>query len=793
VDVARLARAWCAAATVGLLAPGPALAAPDETDRVASVLVPDGRLDPLSRAVVDSLRARPRDSALDALAAAVAAADVDAAEAAAGFFAEMVGRLRDLDDARRPDALADLGDAVDDAGRARLERLLAPHDADVAGVLAAIRDASRARRRDPNRLRTHAAALASTDAATRRAATAALAAAGVDALPALGAILAAPDPAIADAKPVAGALVARLGDDARGPLLSWLATAPVEEWPAIIAALDASTAADIDDYLLAPATVAGTPAAVQRRAATALEAREGRRHGPGEAVARLAARLDRVLSPAGLPTAECDPLAGPPTVDRAVWNPGTRRFERVALRPRAARSLEALHLARDLSALNVRDPAAVRLVMLARVEALLLGAGDAATAVDGVDPQRLTASLTGPDGEDPVLLVDLVEEAVEREMPEAAAAILREIERIHTSTPDLLAPTLPPATRRRLARLLDAPDESLAFAAARTLSLAGGDASFPGASRMVARLVRTASSRGIDRAVVAHPELRVVEELATAISRHGYEPIRASTGLDAVHLVRADPDVTLVLLAARIGHPSAFETVQLLRRTGHGDLPVTMVVVDPLDDLGRGKLLTRLTVQARAHDAVPLVDRLESFFEPQLDPLGGTTVPPRFPEALAAAAGPEAADPVRRKALARLRLDRARQALDLLGVLGARGWDVAAAADTARRALGHDTLTPAALGLLATIGTPDSQAALVERVLDRSRPAEERAAALAALRDHVRRFGVAVDCARMADVAGGYNRAADADDRDLAVGVLDTFRAALPPPEADVPPPRTRW
>lgn len=799
MNAARLVRAWCVVAA-GLLAGGILHAAEPPTVRPPTPPRPEPiappataeRIDPLAQAVVDSLRARPRETAVEQLDAAVRAAEVDAGEAAAGYFADLVDSLRSLDDDDRPGALADLGDAFDDAALSRLERVLAGRDETAAGVIAAIRDTARARRHDPAQLEAAAAGLASPEAAVRREALARLSGAGVDALPALAGVLASADPARAPAQPLARAIVAGLGDDARQPLLSWLATAPVPQWPGIIAALDASGADDVNDYLLAPATVAGTPPAVRDRAAAVLAGREGRRHGPGEAVARVADRLDRVLSPAGLPEVECDPLAGPPTVDRIVWNPVTGRFDRVALRPRAARSLDALHLARDLGALDVRDPAAVRLVLLARVEALLLGAGDPATAVDAIDPARLTAALTGPDGEDPALVADLLTEAVDRDMPDAAAAILREIERIHTSTADVVAPALPATVRRALARLLDAPDERLAFAAARTLALTGGDPSYPGASRLVARLIRTASSRGVDRAVVAHPEHAVVEALATAISRQGYEPVRAATGLDAVHLVRADPDVTLVLLAARLGRPSAFETVQLLRDPGHGDIPQVMVVVDPLDDLGRGKKLTRLTLQARANDHVALVDRRASFFEPQTDPLTGVTTPARFPEALAAAAGPEAADPARRRSLAALRLARARQALDLLGILGARGWDVAAAADTARRALGHDDLLPAAIGLLATIGTPDAQAALVERVLDTGRPAEERAAALAALRDHVRRFGGAIDCDRLGDVVRGYNLAADADSRDLAGAVFDTYRAALPPPEADGPPQRTR-
>jgi hypothetical protein len=74
---------------------------------------------------------------------------------------------------------------------------------------------------------------------------------------------------------------------------------------------------------------------------------------------------------------------------------------------------------------------------------------------------------------------------------------------------------------------------------------------------------------------------------------------------------------------------------------------------------------------------VSLVDRLDSFFAPVVDPQTQAVVSsPRFPEALAHLAGPQAVDAKVRAGRAVERIEQARQAAALLQVLACRGWDV---------------------------------------------------------------------------------------------------------------------
>ncbi len=747
-------------------------------------------LDALQQAVVDSLAAERRETAAEMLDAAIRAADVEADKAALGWFTSVLDKVADAGN-DRASLLADLGDSADQASLLRLARRLQPLDADAPRLIEAMREAARQRRRDPARMARAAADLASESPAVREAAVAELATSRIDALPALVDTLQSDAPEQRVARVLAREIVADIGPDAREPLLAILASNDVGRWQGAIAGLEAGGIADVADFLLAPALVGGTPAGAQRAALAALQRHAARLAGepdptilepplPNTAIAIVANRLDCVLSPAGLPQVPPHPEEGPPTIRRHRWNAEARRFETVDVSPRLARSIDAAHLARDLEALDAHDPLAVRLVILARVDSLLLSAGPAETALDSIPPERLAAAFSGPDSLDPTVVTDTIEAAIERDMPEVALAGVWQLEAMHTTKDGIAAAALPPATRKALVRLVDAPSETLAFAAARTLALTGGDAAYHGSSRVIERLLHAATSRGADHAVVAHPDLAVGNELAAAVSRYGFRTTVVESGHEALRAARADADTTLVLLGARLAMPGAFETLQGLRQAGRGDVVPVMIVVDPLDDHGRGRKLTQLILQARSHGCVAIIDRLPSFFGPLVDEAGNVVSPPRFPEELATIAGPVQADPAWRQARAAERLERARQALEILALLGHADHDVAAAEEQARLALTTPTLVPAALKLLAVIGRPGAQGALVRHAMAASAP-EIRPLALAALGENVARHGMLLAPDDMEDLCRSYTSGRDAVQRKTAGTILALLPKRVPP------------
>ncbi|MFM7107690.1 MAG: hypothetical protein ACKOZU_03675 [Planctomycetaceae bacterium] len=764
----------------------------------------DTGLDPLQNAVVDSLAFPPRTTPAELLEAAIRAADVDALAVAQDYFKRLGGTLADAGD-RLPDLLADLGDAFDAASLARLDRLLAPREPRVKDVVAAIREAQGLRRRDPQRVAGAAAALGSESARDRRAAVESLARAGLDALPAIVDVIGrAPEPRARD---LAAALVRDLGPAAREPLLAWLGSDDVDRWPAVIDGLAATgQVAEVEEFLLAPATVADAPPAARAAALAAL--RLAAPPTAAAAAARVASRLDTVLSPAGLPEADhllLEPVADPAgaaaafggsltgTVERWLWDPRSKRPVRANLPPRAARAVDSAHLARDLAALGAVEPSQVRLVLLARLENLLASAGEPTTAVERIGQQSLRAALSPPDGFAVETAAEILDEAVERGLWAAAAAVAATLEPEPGKETDS---PLPVAVRKALVRALAVPDQALQFAAARALVLAAGDPPWAGSSRVVEVLAHAATAGGEDLAVVAHPDRAIAQELAAVVSRHGYRTIDVSTGRDAVLAARASADTVLVIVAARLVKPTAVETVEFLRNQGVGGVPPVLVVVDPLDDDGRGCFLQRVILQFSDAPCVAVVDGLDSFFTGTRDAEAGDLVlPPRFADTLARTAGPAAVDPAARQAARTARHARARAALALLARLGRGGHDVSAALDAARSALVAPSLAGPAATLLSTIGRPAAQQALAaEAVRDGIEPAA-RELALAAFAVSAERFGLLLGRGDLRMLEVNYTDGPDAAVRRASGAFIDVIETPRRTPAAaplDAAPSRPR-
>lgn len=308
----------------------------------------------------------------------------------------------------------------------------------------------------------------------------------------------------------------------------------------------------------------------------------------------------------------------------------------------------------------------------------------AALACASVPTVRAADAPGVPDGLGIEAAADLLDHAASRGMFAAAATAARRIEEAMLPLDRPLArpdAPLPPRVRKALVRALAVPDAGLQFAAARTLALTADPPPWPGSSRVVEALAHAATAAGGDRVVVAHHDAEVGHEIATGVSRFGYRPVVVSTGGAAVRAAREHADTVLVILGARIIRPSALETVQFIQEQPFGDIPPVLVVVDPFDDAARGRFLTKSILSFSGLTCVALVDRMESFFQPIVDPdTGAELAPARFPAALEDVAGPDATSAERRAARAAERLERGTQAATLLAILERRGWGIPDAA-----------------------------------------------------------------------------------------------------------------
>lgn len=732
------------------------------------------QLDPLAQSVVDSLAQPPRTTPLEFLDACIRSSEVEAYSVSLQYFARLKDLLDKAGDARL-EMLADVGDATDAGTLARLDRVLGDLQANVRPLLNEIQQASRLRRRDPVGLAKAITDLRSESFATRVIAADRLARVGVDAIPVLVNLLGTNDPLGKRARSIARGLFQELGNDARQPLLAWLGSDDVTHWNGVIAALCACEATDVFEYLLAPALVADTPPPAQRRAIAALRLASTVNLDADLAIPLVARRLDRLLSPAGLPQAEATIQ---PTLQHFVWMPQEKRIQRRNLSPRAARALDALHLARDLEALNAIDPSIVNLVLLAQLEALLALGADPLSAIEQIKPAQLRDVLSGPEGFNADSVADILDMAVDRGLLAAAAAAAQALGNSSSTATEkgAEAPLLSAPVRKALLRALAVPDATLRFTAARSLALAAGDVPYKGSSLVVKTLLHAATSTGIDRAIVAHPNIEIAQSMATGLSRFGYQTVRMSSGRDAVFKSRDSSDTVLVLLSARVLKSTAYETVGFIRQQSSGENPAVMVVIDPLDHDEHRIFWSRLNTIFSEFPGVAVVDRLDSFFQPTLDANSGKVIAEaRFPDVLAHLAGPSAALPAVRKELAAIRLAHARQSLWLLGSLARRGWDVSAAVPTAITALRHETLFSPALSLLSVLGDARAQQAILRETEREDLLATSRNLAVAGFQGSVERFGVLLETGTLLATFTRYNRSTDADHRQAIGAVIDAI------------------
>jgi hypothetical protein len=748
--------------------------------------------DPLAQAVIDSLQSEPRTTPEALLEAVILASDVDAYELASSFLAEFVEVIAAMGDEREA-KLAELAD-LDPVGLARTKRRLGERDAEAVAVITAIHQASLQRFRDPVWLAEIAKGLSNPSSVERERAFDLLSRAGVFAIPAAVDILNRPKPEDEPGRreqALAWRLIHELGKSAREPLINWLGSDDIPRWPGVLRGLAACGSRQEADLILAPLLGINSPPAVVDAATDAYQrlAGLGSQGIPSrtQAVGRLTARLDALLNPESLlpygiqidgdgsPDLTADEpvsLASIPVAERGgdpnllttasfiateenalVRSPVSRRF---------VRGLQAEHLARDLLALNTTDPLAQRLIVLAQLESisLLLLPEDPETT------KKVNESLTVHGGYDELLVADVIDEAAARGMHNAAATALRGvIERTRNQTPEAAAAPLSKPLREAITGLLNSPDLTLRFQAAKALvDLTEGP--FVESSRVVETLAFCAESKGIDRAVIGHPQRAIRTDLESYLAQYGFQAELTSRGVDALRAAN-HCDTRLVLLSARLGDPDAFETAQLIRKIPADEPIGVLIAIDPVDDTGTAAFRRQFEHRLNGYEGqglfwVTITDRLPSLFQAEISPDSGE---PLAEARLGSMLSRIDREPLllasRRSKLAADRLARGGQAVEQLAILAERGVNVEQAVPTVIRLLAQRQHATACIRMLASSDTKAAQAALAETAC---RPVESetlRKAAAGGLDESIDTFGILLEDATVAGFWRRYNENAD--------------------------------
>lgn len=773
------------------------LSAPAFTETTEDTKHPDP-LDPFQRAVVDSLKFPERTTPQELLDAAIRAASVEALDPTSEFLEKFAVALEKEPDEQ--ETLAHLGESFQTAELSRLERFLKktaqPEQVQaVAFLIDEMQNAAQRKRTDTSRLKQAAVDLGSDNIFTRQQAATTLIEGGTSALPMLVEILMNTVPALNETplseadfrtRTLAETIIEDSGERGVRALTAWLGSDDFQRFPGIIYALnilvdsgclpagkqtnpDAVASLDLASVLFAPACAPEFAAATREAAFQLLVKLEEQGHTDfgGKplthdlACQMLTTKLDQLLTPVGIPTPDsltegAATITSPrPTVEQYLWVTQTSRPEIRYLPPVACRSLRAGHIARDLSGLGCVHPRTVRLVLLAQSEALLIFQDDHFSALNALPTEAIIETLSGPTGFSTELAAEVLDDALDRSMPLAAAVAARAIREVPTNKPATIS-----TIRQPLVRALAAPSALIQFEASQTLATVSPHLPFTGSSRLFDRLVYFASSSGTDRVLITYPNHDTAEFLKSSVAQFGFKASITSSGRSCVQGVRQSPDVRLVILSARLPDIGASEVVQLLQQESLGEHLPVLVVLDPLDDEKACCRRTRLVLSLTDFDNALLTDRLDSQFFPTVYQPGTAREvikPPRFPETLTRIAGPQATDQNWRQIQASHRLQRAHIALDTLAQLSALGWDIREAFSVAQNGLRHAETFEPAMRLLTNMPSPDAQQSLFDLAWAPDLGKNVRETAVEALGESIRIHGILLTNSTLRTINDMYN------------------------------------
>ena len=535
------------------------------------------------------------------------------------------------------------------------------------------------------------------------------------------------DPARAKEYPAVRTALAQLGSDAVGPLIGILEA----DNPRLVAqaaqVLGQMNARQATLYLLVRYASAKSTPEVRAAAGAALDRLIGKRPTPAEAAGLLAQYARRTFD--GKEPVSADAQG---RVRVWVWDNPARHVAPKDLPAADASRLIAARLAREAHALAPDDPQ-IRLLYLAtmleqaacaagRDTPLPTGQGSpvAKAASFGVETVGGLLKYAMDTGHAPAATVaaqilgrDAQADAVLRQGSEPAPLVL--------------------ATRHA--------DRRLRMAAVEAILRLQPAGPFPGSSYVPEALEFFAATSGTRRVLLAGPSSEVMMGLAGYLIPLGYEVDVVITGRELVQRLIRSPDYELAMVDAGLDRPTPDLAIQQLRRDGRtAGLPVGIVA--RADQFERAERFAR-------HDPLAL-----AFYRPhtpeaarwQVDRLTGLVQEEMVPFAQ--------------------RQKQAARAIGWLAELSARSqkvYNVQRVEDTALGALYVPQLGPKAAAVLAELGTPESQTALVEIASRMTQPLAVRKAAVVAFGQSTRRYGILLRTEQIRRQYDRYNQSAEQD------------------------------
>ncbi|MGA2030796.1 MAG: hypothetical protein ABSG68_00945 [Thermoguttaceae bacterium] len=593
---------------------------------------------------------------------------------------------------------------------------------------------------DPQRIAELLKQLQDPAAETRTRALAGLREAGAAAVDALIAVLVDPQRA-AEHDLVRTALV-QMGSAAAGPLETLLEAADPELVLQAVLVLAKLDAPQVRIFLLRPALAAKSDAKIQAAARAGLMRLGGRFPGAHEALAQLVSQAQSYFQ---LRQPMREDAEG--RVEWWTWDGTEKHCKAAGYAPDHASRAMAARLARDAYEIVPDDPRMLPLYLATQLEE----AADTRGRDQPLDPKDAVAREVARFGARTV--EDLLEYSLAGQHPAAAAGAARILAHLGTAT-ELLRQG---ATPSPLVAAAASPDRRVRMAALETIVALQPDFPFAGSSHVPDSLLFLANSSGRRRALVAGPSTEAAREVAGMLSPLGYQVDTATTGGQAIRLLTGSPDYELALIDPSIADPGAAQLVQDLRRDNRtAKLRIGLLArsgfFEQAERIARGDPLT--LDFARPHT--------EHAFDWQMEQL--TALAPR--------------DFLRYDE----RQQQAAQALTCLATLAVSSgkiYDIHRAQEAALATLFVPRLNQRAIALLMTLGTSESQRALVDLASRFSQPLEIRKAAARAFRISTEKHGILLTVDDIRRQYRRYDRSGRQDMASQAVlsAILDSIEA----------------
>ncbi|MCC9606584.1 HEAT repeat domain-containing protein [Blastopirellula sp. JC732] len=625
---------------------------------------------------------------------------------------------------------------------------LQPAGTDVANlVFAAVEKLTR----NPAFLQQQVDALASTDENAVRSATIALRGAGAAAIEPL--LLAFAKSDNASVRTASLKIILKLGQDAEPALWGALDSNDPQIKAAALSALGALRSNRSLDVMVGPAVNPSEPAEVRKAASQAVIDIVGAPASTSDVEKFLTKRIEGYL--AGEPVFSGGPLT---TMDVWTWNDAAPHLTKTTLSLADASTVWIARMARDLAAINPHNEENARLRMLTALQSVIALNGPNAP-IKGT-PADAAAQELGPAAVEDALAYALTHP----NLTMAAIAACRWL-----GEQGNVAAVFPRDGRESpLATALSHGNFRVQAAAVDAILALDPKEPYAGSSALIEALITFARTSGERIAVIADPDSERAQELAGLLTELGYSVISRCGRREFFDAIYSTPDVELIFISDAVDRPGAFEMVQIVHRDKR--TATTPIGVIPwIDDYSRWQVRLSDDPYAmaliRAHDIEGLTFQIQ-----QLYALEGRL--------LVDAAERAQRGQMALAALAKLSSDPAYKFYDL--VLYEK-----ALADLITNPVSMED----AATLLANLGTPTAQCALVNTASENARPIAERQIAAKAFADSVKKFGLRLTRHQILLQYERYNESETypRETQDVLASLLDTMEASAKGVRLDQP------